>query len=637
MISDSQKKLYAEGRANGLSIEKAARGASISKSSAWRFEKAPANGEEWRVARVQRELHDPYDVRELSDNAKRGLEDFGFFQRHYLGRVAIPYQQEVAEKIVTLLETPRKEFIVLNGPPGTGKSTLITHDIPLWLTCRNRNIRGLMGSVTGKLAVAYTRALRRSLESVIPIRADDDEKMMGIALDAETTVAHDYGRFKPLDQDIWTADAFIVAQLGNIFSANKEPTWTAVGRDQEFIGGRYDFCVWDDLVSLKRLRTIEMIEADRHWWDSYAERRLEPAGILVLNGQRLAAEDLYAYCRDMPAPVENKKLLEQATIINFDQSESGPRKYHHIKYKAHYPELCTGEHEDADGINIVAPYPEGCLLYPDRLPYRELYSLMVNRPDMYETVFQQEDVAAESVLVNPAWISGAGDHPGCWDKDRDRLEIPHGLTGTLISVVSCDPSPTRYWAIEWWLYHPESDQRFLVDLERRGMDAPDFLDWNQNEARFTGLMEEWQQTSIKLGVPISHWIVEVNAAQRFLLQYDHVRRWASKNSVEIVPHSTHSNKTDPAFGVQTIAPHYRYGRVRLPGKNGSMGRMVSMRLVDEVTRYPQTSTDDCVMAHWFFEFQLQYIAVPNKSGQVTEKRPHWLRQYQPMVRGRVSA
>lgn len=301
MISDAQKRLYAEARANGLSMLKAARAGGFSEASAIRFEKqwmSNNSGDEFRIARVQRELKDPLGTKELSDEAKRALDDFGYFQRRYLGRVAIPYQQAVAEKVVELLETPRKEFVVLNGPPGTGKSTLVTHDILLWLTCRNRNIRGLVGSVTGKLAVAYTRALRRSLESVIPARADDDEKAMGIALDAETTVAHDYGRFKPLDQDIWTADAFVVAQLGNIFTANKEPTWTAVGRDQEFIGGRYDICVWDDLVSLKRLRTIEMIEADRHWWDSYAERRLEPAGLLILNGQRLAAEDLYAYCRE---------------------------------------------------------------------------------------------------------------------------------------------------------------------------------------------------------------------------------------------------------------------------------------------------------------------------------------------------
>ena len=57
-------------------------------------------------------------------------------------------------------------------------------------------------------------------------------------------------------------------------------------------------------MSLKRLRTLELIESDQRWWDSYAERRLEPAGLLILQGQRMGAEDLYRYCIDMGAPVD---------------------------------------------------------------------------------------------------------------------------------------------------------------------------------------------------------------------------------------------------------------------------------------------------------------------------------------------
>ena len=72
-----------------------------------------------------------------------------------------------------LLATDQKEFCVINAPPGVGKSTTFTHDIPAWLTCRNRAIRGLVGSVTGKLATQYTRRLRRSFENVVPVKADD--------------------------------------------------------------------------------------------------------------------------------------------------------------------------------------------------------------------------------------------------------------------------------------------------------------------------------------------------------------------------------------------------------------------------------------------------------------------------------
>ena len=43
--------------------------------------------------------------------------------------------------------SPRtKRYLVVNCPPGSGKSTLFAHDIPAWLTVRNRQIRGMIGS-----------------------------------------------------------------------------------------------------------------------------------------------------------------------------------------------------------------------------------------------------------------------------------------------------------------------------------------------------------------------------------------------------------------------------------------------------------------------------------------------------------
>jgi hypothetical protein len=124
---------------------------------------------------------------------------------------------------------------------------------------------------------------------------------------------------------------------------------------------------------------------------------------------------------------------------------------------------------------------------------------------------------------------------------------------------------------------------------------------------------------------------------RFLYAYDHYRRWQSKYSVEIIPHDTYRNKTNEEFGVQMIAPNFKFGRVRLPGKVSrqsgvGLGRAYAMKLVDEVTRYSTTSeakgtTDDCVMAAWFAMFQMQYLAQP-VSTSVPQRRPSWLRPLQ---------
>ena len=72
----------------------------------------------------------------LCPEAQRGLEDFDFFRSYYLGRVPSPWQVEAAYKIVQYLESPEKEFLVLNCPPGAGKSTLF-HDVAVWCIVRD--------------------------------------------------------------------------------------------------------------------------------------------------------------------------------------------------------------------------------------------------------------------------------------------------------------------------------------------------------------------------------------------------------------------------------------------------------------------------------------------------------------------
>jgi hypothetical protein len=253
-----------------------------------------------------------------------------------------------------------------------------------------------------------------------------------------------------------------------------------------------------------------------------------------------------------------------------------------------------------------------------------------NNARRFTVVYQQDDFDSGSALVQRVWVDGGRgadgvDYPGCWDVNRGLAEVPAGLSPPVFSILTADPSPSKFWAIQWWLYHPDTEQRFLMDSIRQAMDAPDFLDWNQNLGAFTGILEEWWRRSVDLGVPITTAIFESNAAARFVLQYEHVKRWQALRGVGVVPHETHRNKSDPNFGVQTIAPHYQFGRVRLPGKqHADMGRVVSMRLVDEVCRWPEGSTDDQVMAHWFLEWNLPRLAFVDRSEDMG-RRPSWFR------------
>ena len=195
-------------------------------------------------------------------------------------------------------------------------------------------------------------------------------------------------------------------------------------------------------------------------------------------------------------------------------------------------------------------------------------------------------------------------------------------------VASADPSPSNFWALQCWAYCPDSEYRYLLESYRRKMDAPAFLDWNHDTQTFTGIAEEWWQISNEIGNPITHWIVEANAAQKFILQYDHFRRWSALRGVELVPHYTHArNKGDPKYGVQMLAPLYRLGRIRLPGKQRTDARPHSLLLVNEVTKWnPEgtgSRTDDCVMAQWFVEHNLEKLYTP-MAEPVKQWRPSWV-------------
>jgi hypothetical protein len=275
-------------------------------------------------------------------------------------------------------------------------------------------------------------------------------------------------------------------------------------------------------------------------------------------------------------------------------------------------------------------FPIGCLLAPKRIDWTKVSYLRSRPQSRFETIYQQEDTDPANVLVQRAWVSGLGDFPGCYDNDRDILQLPEGLQPPLFSALSVDPSPTRYWGIEWWVYQPASEQRFLLDLEKRVMKGPEFLEFNPDlrgdpvTAGYSGLLEEWWQTSKVLKVPITHLIVEINAAQRFLVQYKFFTDWCRLRGVQLVSHSTHRNKSDPEYGVWSVRDNWRLGRIRLPNKQPGDGRLKVMKLVEEVCTYPDSVTTDLTMAHWFFEFQLPKL-YHGEHEPSYEWRPSWVR------------
>lgn len=546
--------------------------------------------------------------------AARGLVDFGFFRERYLGRGRVAWQEEVAERVVGWLADSGRSFVVVNAPPGCGKSTFFTHDLPCWLIVRDRSLRCMLGSRTEQQARMYSGRLRRTFERVVPVRADSWMVERGLACDAVSTLVADFGRFRPLSQELWRLEEFVVAQHGGVLVEDKESTVVAYGMDSGFLGGRFDFVVWDDLVDSRLMRSAGGLERLTQWWEVEAETRLEPGGLLILQGQRLGRDDLYRWALDQLG-------VPESDVIDVDDG-STPRKYEHVVFKAHYEDRCSGDHSQPVG------YPEGCLLDPHRLPWRELSRLQANRAERFRVLYQQEDYDPGAGLVPREWVDGgvgrSGVHyVGCWDDERGFGEVPRGLSD-VVSVVTADPSPTKMWSVQWWLVNPDTLMQTLVDMFNGPLDAPGFLDWDHGGQQFTGLLDDWWWGSVERGHPFTYLIVESNAAQRFLLQYDHVRRWQSVRGVNVVPHETNRNKSDPTYGVTALAPHYEHGRVRLPGKLLDGSRRRTERLVKELADWPNGRSDDCVMAHWFMVWNAPRLFPPNSGVTPQFSRPTWV-------------
>ena len=566
----------------------------------------------------------PYD--RLSEEAQRGLVDFDYFRRRYLGRIPSPWQVDAAYKIEDYLLSNDKQFVVLNCPPGAGKSTLF-HDIAVWQIVKNRKIRVMIGSVSQSLAKMYSRRIRETLERQFPLDPDPVLIDKGLAIKAEACLAIDYGRFKPSTSgSLWRAEEFIVEQEDMGGLDNKEPTVSAYGIESEFIGHRADLCLFDDVASPENAKESAARDKLIERWDSMAEARVDPGGLLAVVGQRLGPLDLYAHCLSKVTyeDFEDDYDGSDTTDISQDTEPLKKQKYHHLIYKAYYEELDTGL---ASKRNASPAWPNGPLLDPHRLSWKDLSYIKHSNPSKFAVVYQQEDQAEGNYLIERVWATGGIGpdgvlYPGCVDNERRPGHVPSNLQPPLISIASVDPSPTMFWAIQWWIYQPETNLRFLIDVERVKLTAEQLLGFDTTTREYSGIMEDWQNRAMDMGYPISHWVVEVNAAQRFLLAHDFVRKWQSRHNVNVIAHTTSRNKIDENLGVEALLPQlFRSGAIRTPSMRENWKTLAFIEEHSSWTRDKKNGTD-LVMACWMAMLHLPNLSPISRPQK--KWRPSWL-------------
>lgn len=635
-ITPHQKRLFFELLAGGMSVLGAARRIKIGHTSAYELSKG-REGQHWQPenssGRVEGEVPAPKPYSALSADARAALADINLFAEMFLARRPSPWRYEASQRIGELLASPERQMLDVNVFPGAGKTSLFSADLPLWLLCggftedpaHGRALRVMLGASTMRVSKDYVKFLRRMLTLKNPYY-DRVQKRSATHL-----IPQEYGRFRPDgslgDENIWSSEQFLVAQLGSLEVYQKESTVQAAARDSAFLGERCDLALWDDIAIVKNASNPEIANQLDSWFQDEAETRVEPSGLLVLIGQRLSPLDLHR--KRLDARVENE-AGEQVPL------------YSHVIYPAHHDQACDGEHRQHRPATETEP-EDGCLTDAWRLPAADW--LKVRSKANYRTVYQQEDADPAQILVQPVWLAGGTDPvtgfeaPGCYDRDRGFHEWPAGV-GKMVDFLTIDPSVANWWVAQWWAVQPETRHAYLIEGRRRKMMAKDLLDWSHERQEFSGWIHEMVEKSYELSHPIRAIVLEQNAAHKYLSQFEHFRRWRGAfPSIAFIPHTTGgTNKSDPELGVAGLLPTlFRDGMMHLPKKQG-MDALNFLRVYEkELTTWPFSETDDCVMSTWFGFHRLDKILSHARRdlGQdarvVDQNMPPYLRRQQRSI------
>lgn len=462
--------------------------------------------------------------------------------------------------------------VLVNVPPNHSKSMTVTINYVTYRIVKDPNISVMIVSKTQNQAKKFLYAIKQRLTHP---RYADMQVAFGPADGFRATA------------DQWTATQIYLGGEGRD-SGEKDPTVEAVGIGGQIYGNRANLIILDDTVVLSN---ANQYEAQMDWIRQEVASRLPPdGGQLLVVGTRVASVDLYRELRNPDHYTDGEvpwTYLAMPAVLEYADKAEG---WDTLWPKSEQP-LSDHDTQDADGMY-------------ERWSGKRLEKVRNEvGPAKWSLVYQNQDIA-EDAIFDPTCVRGAVNgmrKPGA---------LIAGAAGhpadpqNFYRVIGLDPAMRGETAAVAYAVDRRSHKRYVMDVLIMKSPTP---------AAIRDLIKSWADIYRPHVV-----IVESNAFQLFLTQDEEIIRFLATRGIAYRPHFTGNNKTDPEFGVASLAPlfgtktlregqvttkHNKDNLIELP--DSSQYEAIKKMIEQLITWQPGVRGSklkmDAVMALWFCE------------------------------------
>lgn len=577
----ARKALLVDALKSGMSVDAACEKVGRSRKSyeAWRKNDpmfATAADEAKAVAKSNR-------VEMLADPVK-GSGDLSFseFSLKYLGNRVWPHAQNMVDVVEgrepshlhdSMIYEPGSmgnRRILINIPPNHAKTMTLSVGYVTYRVCLDPNINVLIISKTQEFSKKILYAIKQRLTHP---RWQALQVKFGPADGYKATA------------DQWTANKIYLGSAARD-SDSKDPTVEATGIGGQIYGARASLVLLDDTITLSNANAYEN-QSD--WIRQEVASRLGPGGQIIVVGTRVASVDLYRHLREPDHYTDGQvpwTYLAMPAVLEYRGNE--------LEWQTLWPV------SDEPFVETDEPVAAG--IWPRWTGPRLAQVRNEVGPRKWSLVYQQADVA-EDATFDPICVRGSVNP----NRNHGPLEDRAGWH----IVAGVDPAISGQMAMSVVAGSRETGKFKLLTMETLVNPTP---------AQIRDLIIDTAQRYEPHEV-----LIEDNAFQGFLAQDENLTLGLANMGVLLKSHHTGATKTDPDFGVASMAAlfgtrtnpgvgqsarHQKDHTLELCNANyGPVKTMIEELVAWNPDQPVKRRRQDCVMALWFAIKRLRELGV----------------------------